>query len=229
MDAIDTAMTAQPTTPRADFFGRVSVDVWYCVLVKGTGKVPFDPAQHTFEDRRTAIRISVTRLASSRARFDVERDMIAESNDWAKITMPSLQALKASLRGIHGRWAHVQMVPSGSYLNNAGEEKTRTTIKFIALYDTEDACEAAASKLFSGAVASPVSARQVAGTTAANPAAASNDRMLAAKFLPALWRASNQDVERFAARLAATKLPNGVTIATLFPIDSPEVIAIIAS
>ena len=63
--------------PKRIFLGAVNVDVFYCVLVKGLGKVPFDPNQHNQDQRRTSIDITIDPLPDSKSIYPIERDMIA--------------------------------------------------------------------------------------------------------------------------------------------------------
>ncbi len=231
-DPMDSAMTAQPLERTRIFFGQCAVDVWYCALVKGTGKVPFDPAVH--KSRCTAIDIVISPLPNSPAQFNVDRKMIAESNEWAKIVLPSLKALSSDLRHINNRWVQIDQVPSGGkYMNKAGEEKERTTVKFLAIYATEQECQAAADAFWAARrqaeEAEPdetASAKPAPAQPAPQPAAPDNasQRETALKFLPALWKASNYDPQVFADKIK--KMP---LIADHFKISDPEVVAIVTS
>lgn len=140
-DPFDSA--SDPKLAPREYYGEVSVDCWYCALVKGQGKVPYDPAQH--ERRATAIDISVQPLAEQGVTFALTRSMIAESREWAAIVWPSAKELGvASVRELEGRWAKVTQVPTGrKYTNKQGETKEATTLKFLALYADEAACRAA--------------------------------------------------------------------------------------
>jgi len=142
-DPMDAASNA--TLAPRNYYGQIQVDAYFCALIKGVGKVPFDPQQHPNDKRCTAINISILPLAEQNVRFDIKRETIAESREWAGIVWPSLKGLGlTSLRQAHNAWAKMQQVPSGrKYRNAAGEEKEATTFKFLALYPTEDACRAA--------------------------------------------------------------------------------------
>src|SRR5687768_5866954 len=85
--------------PSFSVFGLVQAEVWYCALVKGVGKVPFDPAQHTADQRATAVTISVIPVLPDQR--PTERQLIAESSEWAKTVNPSIKALGTTLRGLH--------------------------------------------------------------------------------------------------------------------------------
>src|SRR5438309_5438070 len=89
-DPYDAAMQAT-YNPTFSAFGQVQVAVWPCVLEKGVGKVPFDANLHDPARRVTAIDLAIIPVVSGRA--PVERNMIAESREWASIVKPSLMAL----------------------------------------------------------------------------------------------------------------------------------------
>ena len=130
--------------PRS-YYGEVQIDCYYCILEKGKGKLVFDAQQHSTDQRRTAIKISLLPLAEQNVQFALERDTVAESREWAGIIWPSAKALGLSNpRELNGKWAKMQQVPSGrTYRNAKGEEKEATTFKFLALYGSEAECRAA--------------------------------------------------------------------------------------
>ena len=142
-DPFEAASKAAPLP--TEYYGQVEVDAWFCVLVKGEGRVPFDPQQHSIDQRRTAIDMAIIPLAASGMNYPLERRMLAESKEWRNIVWPSLKALGFnSLREVNGAWVKVKLVPTGrKYINSAGEEKEATTFKFLAVYDSEEECEAA--------------------------------------------------------------------------------------
>lgn len=217
-DPMATAMETE-LRPRT-YFGQVQSQAYYAALVKGVGKVPFDPTQHSADKRVTAIEISLMPLAGGPVDNPIDRELIAESNDWAKTVKPSLLTLSTDLRGINGKWAQVQLIPVGTYVKKGtGEEKVRTMFRFVALYQTEDECRAASDAFFH---TSDAQAPTVAPAPVANGANA--ERAAAAKFLPALWAASGRDVSKFATLIAGQS-----ALARHFDISSPEVAAVISS
>jgi hypothetical protein len=231
-DPFDSAMAAEarPQGPRT-YFGQISVDVWHCVLVKGTGKVPFDSGAHSADQRCTAIDLTFQALPrdNGMALKPMTFGMIAESKEWASIVKPSLVAIGSDLRSIRDRYVSVQLVPTGRTYEaknrDTGEKKIRNanTIKFVKLFASEAECRAASDAFFSqfqhgGAVAAPAPAPA--------PAASAQDagRATAAKFLPALWRASGNSVERFEKLIKQTDACN-----KYFDLSSPEVLAVITA
>ena len=146
----DPYAVAQETAERPpEFYGELNVECWFCALVKGQGKVPFDPAIH--DRRSTAIDISVLPLAEHNMARPLERSTLDWARDWARITWPSLKALGiTSLRDVSkGKWCKFTWQGTGEKYRtrdqdgNEGEERERSTFKFLALYDTEDQCRAA--------------------------------------------------------------------------------------
>lgn len=221
-DPLDAAMEAEANNGPRHFFGQATVDSFFCVLKKGEGKAVYDPNQHSVDERRTAISITLNPGPNSKAKFSIKRDLIAESKEWASIIKPSLRALNTDLRSINGKWIQAELVPTGrKYTNSQGEEKENTTVKFLTVYGSQEECEAAETAFFGGHNGTPP-------TTAATPSVsvAGNDqeRQTAVKFLPALWAASNKDVTEFAKKLAGNPLTS-----KYFDLNSPEVISLIAA
>lgn len=221
---------ANAVVPPRTYFGQVSLDVWFCVLEKGIGRTPFDPGMHKPEQKRTAITIEVQPLASSNLEFAVRRELIAESREWAGIVLPSIKALGLNPKDVNGKFVQCELTETGrKYTNASGEEKTATTIKFLAAFDSEAACEQAAG------AATRASEQAQAAAAAAQPAPAAaapvnggngsnREQETAAKFLPALWRQAAGDVTRFSELIAGNPLTS-----RYFSINSPEVLALVTA
>lgn len=146
----DPFAVAQETAERpAEFYGELSVECWFCALVKGQGKVPFDAAIH--DRRSTAIDLVVMPLSDHNITNAFERSTLDWARDWTRITWPSLKALGiTSLRDVSsGRWCKFTWAPTGEKYRakdqngNEGEERERTGFKFLALYKSEAECRAA--------------------------------------------------------------------------------------
>jgi len=212
VDPWATAETAKEPPKR--FFGQVLINVWFCILQKGVGKVPFDPQQHKQGQRRTAVDVEIVPLPESGLQFTLERNMVAETREWASTVLPSLKALGVSIREVHEKWAQVELVPSRTYIDrNTGEEKQATVPKFIAVYDTEDECQAAADELFNGGEEEDEPSIPATDNGGANP-----EKEVALKFLPALVAQAQGDPDRLAGLLA-----NQPLVSKYFSVDSPEV------
>jgi hypothetical protein len=133
-----------------EYWGQLKVDAWLCALVKGTGKVPFDPAVH---DRpATALDMDIVTLPEMRITNSkiTERKMIAESDEWASYGWASLKALGIqNLREAADKWVKVETVQiinkttglPETYEKN-GQTKEKSTYKFLAIFADESACRA---------------------------------------------------------------------------------------
>lgn len=194
------------------YFGRVNFDIWPCVLVKGQGAIPFDPTQHSMDDRRIQIHIMITPLTSSRAQFITERKCLAESHEWAKIILPSIKALGLkSARELEHRWVQYVMQPTGrSYTDKNGAEKQTTVPKFLAVYDSEEQAEQARNELYATA---PSGQEPQPSDESENP-----ERKVAELFLKSLVQTVGKDRDKVAALLASQPL-----VSKYFTVDSPEV------
>lgn len=213
-DVWDAAENAE--APKRSFFGKVEFDMWFCGLVKGQGKVPFDASQH--KQRFTAVDMVISPLSSSGATFNTERHMIAESKEWAGTVLPSIKALNMTPRELHGKWVLYELVKTGSYVKN-GEQKDLTTPKFLAVYNTEEEAEQAMIAKFNNADADEdvmVNTNTEAQEVGTN--GNGNEKATALAFLPAV-------VNNAATIEALEKTINSNPILSKhFTIASPEVI-----
>lgn len=203
------------------YFGKVNFDLWPCVLVKGQGAVVFDPNQHKPEDRRIQIEISITPLSSARKQFITERKALAESRDWIKVTLASIKALGLqSAREVDNRWVQYVMEPTGrKYTDKNGIERDNTMPKILAVYDSEEAAEAAKVKLY-GKTKSDEDLVFEPDPPKSN---GNGEREVAMKFLPSIVAMCNKDRKKIAQMLASQPL-----VSKYFTVDSPEVQMLLA-
>ena len=149
-DPFDSA--SNPTQQTYDLFGRIDINAYAGALVKGQGRVPYDPNNPNHK-RLTMIDIFIQPLPEIDVKYPktLECHWVAEFPEWAKITLPSIKALGIdNVREINGRWARVARVPNGKKYpakdaqgNPTGEMKDETTFKFVAFFADEDACRSA--------------------------------------------------------------------------------------
>lgn len=213
-------------------FGQVLTDAFFCVLRKGIGKVPFDPSQHPVEDRRTAVTVEMVPLTRDGVGEPVTRDLIAESREWAGIILPSIKALEIVPGSLNNQWAHAVMEKTGAtYVSkSSGETIEKTTFKFLELFPDEAATRAAADAFFENL-------RTQAGdedeqselpldppSKASTPPVNDQEKLVAAKFLPALYAQAHGDPTKLAELLA-----NNPLTSRYFDINSPEVTALFGS
>ncbi len=131
----------EPYVPPAfELWGLVSLNAWYAALVKGEGKVPFDPAVH--KSRVTAIDISVVPVTEQDAQV-ITRNMIRESREWGLVQVSLQECGCPKAAEANGKYAHVLLEHTGeTYTNNQGEVKNKTYIKFVKIFTDEQACVA---------------------------------------------------------------------------------------
>ena len=209
-----------PQIKPAEYFGKLEVDAWFCALVKGQGKVPFDGQQHPVDQRRTAIDLHVIPLAAHNMNYPMTRGVIAESPEWTKTVWPSLRdAGVQSLRDLKDtpRWCCVTTVSTGRTYQSNGVTKEATTFRFIALYASEAECQAAYNAQRGG---------DWLDDTPAAPTAPANgngdrERETALAFAKILTKQSRSVVE-LGQRLLEYPL-----VAKHFTVDSPEIEALI--
>ena len=209
--------------PPSVYFGKINFDLWACVLVKGQGAVVFDPAQHKPEDRRIQIEISITPLSSARKQFVTERKALAESREWIKITLASIKALGLkSAKEINSRWVQYVMEPTGrKYTDKNGIERDNTMPKILAVYDSEEAAEAAKVELYGKAKSDEDLGLPLESDLPKNNG--NGEREVAMKFLPSIVAMCNKDREKIAQMLASQPL-----VSKYFTVDSPEVQILLA-
>jgi hypothetical protein len=213
-DAWESAENAEE--PKRSFFGMVEFDMWFCGLVKGQGKVPYDASQH--KQRFTAIDMVISPLSSSGATFNTERHLIAESKEWAGTILPSIKALGLTPRELHQKWVHYELVPTGKYTKN-GEEKTLTTPKFLAYYNTEEEAEAAMIAKYNSAGDEDPMVNTNTEPVEIHPPSNGNEKAIAEKFIPVLVAQAKGDMASLANLIA-----NNALVAKYFNINSPEVL-----
>lgn len=232
----DTAMN--PPKPASEWYGRVGVGVWFCALIKGQGKVTWDPNQvdpNTGNPPRryTAIDMKLTPITDSPIN-DLERTMIAEFGEWPEIVLPSLKDLGiTNLQSLNGQWAKLETVATGrTYKNDQGETKDATTFKFLEVYTNETTCRAAQkASRGNGQTAAPQS--QAHAEAAAQSSGNGNkERETAQKFLrPYIQNAlrqSGNDLDKARAVLAPM-LAQQPLLAKYFTVDSPEVLDLLTT
>lgn len=144
------AAAMNPQQPSSTLFGKMTVNAWFCSLIKGQGKVAYtegalDPNTGKPARRNTAIDLTLDAFTDRDEPLVIERTVIAEFGEWPDVVLPSLKAIGLSnLQSLNQAWVQAELVPTGRvYTNSNGETKQATTLSFIAVYDNEAACKAA--------------------------------------------------------------------------------------
>jgi hypothetical protein len=224
-----------PPAQQKDYFGRCTLSVWTCMLVKGAGKMPYDP--QTLDPvtgkpprKNTAIKVAIDVLAETP--FELTREYIAEFGDWPDTVLPSIKALGiTNLQQLNNAWVRAELAETGdTYVNKNGETKHSTTIRFLELYPNEAACRAAQGQASATPNASSATPMQGQASTIPNQAAAgngNNERETALRFLDAYVKKalgqSAQDIVK-AQELLRPMIAGQTLLAKYFTADSPEVL-----
>lgn len=129
----------QPVLPPSyELWGQVSVYVWKAALVKGQGKIVFDPAVH--KSMVYAIDLSVVPLNIQGANL-AERSLIQTSKEW-KLTQESILAAGIQASEIDGKYVRIKFEPTGdTYTNAQGEVKNKTYMHFVRIFKNATECE----------------------------------------------------------------------------------------
>ena len=207
------------------YFGQVFVDAFYVYIKKGDHKELFDPGRHPESNRFKQIKIDAVCSDSKGGTYTISREIIPEfGREWAGIVLPSLKACNMPTANLNEKWAKFERAKTGeTYTNDYGTHEAKT-FKFLAFFDSEDECKAAEKAHYNRPA--PEVEEEDASATHPMPddTEASNDaqREVAAKFLPALWKAAAGDVTKFGELIGVNPLTS-----KFFDLTSPEVAAIV--
>lgn len=188
-----------PEIRNKTYFGHVTVDAHAVVLQRGSRPLNFDPYQHSIEDRRTQVKVSIQPLAGSKYMDPINRDMLVESNEYAKIFHPSLKAIGVKPRDLSGKYVRAEMIPTREYIKADGTPGMATTPKIVAVYATEPECRAAQDALFGRHEATETAPVQATNTPSqpAQPPSNGLDAKSQDAILNALWGQSNKNTTTF--------------------------------
>lgn len=223
-----------------DYYGQLSVDAWYCKLVKGQGKVPWDKNADSIDSRVTALTLELQPVADSGLSFTLRREMIAESVEWVKICWPSMRECGVqSVKSANGIWCRLVQEPTGRKYRSSrtGMEQEATTFKVLEVYPDQQSCEAAYKAAHGESAVEEIEGVDFDGnghkaqpkpTTPpfmADPAPADDARKreTARQFLLAIAKQKQGDLEAVKAVVAAMPM-----ITEYFAADSPEFMSVVA-
>ena len=209
--------------PAYEIWGQAFVAVWKAALVKGEGKVPFDPTAH--KSMVYAIDLSIVPITEQNAKH-VERSLIQNSKEWEMI-QKSIKDLGAAPSEIDQKYVRIAFEPTGETYNNAnGETKNKTFIKFLKVFKSEAECIADYGATTMGDV--PVT---VTDNNASVPAAGQKEFESAKKLLEASIRGVTKVVSTIdeAKALTLVKIKASPVMSRFFTEDSPELDDMIAA
>lgn len=212
-----TAALETPTQER-HFFGIATVDSFFCVLQKGTGKRLWDATSDPVSDRRIAIKLSIECAKKDGGAYTVDQECLNFERAWKDFTLPSLQKLGITdLRALNGRPVHAKRVATGEkYTNKAGEIKEKSAVIFVELFDDTESCSATQEAFYGERKSAGVEEVDVP-----NPPM-SAEQKFALDSLPALWKASGNDPTKFTDLITQNPL-----ISKYYPATHPHVQALV--
>ena len=210
------AAAVQDAESAGQIFGSLEVEAAFVILKKGERKQPWHEGD-SLDERQTEVTFRLNPLDISGLTKMVERQILSNSREWSAIVWESLRNLGVkALPELRGKWAHEAMVKSGrNWTNRDGEPVEGTTLKFLALFNTEAEAVQAYQNQFGS---QPRSGSSSNGALPANDA----EKNTAMQFLPALVKGANGDLTKLAQILASMSPVN-----KYFTVDSPEVQALL--
>jgi hypothetical protein len=220
-----------PPEQTKEVSGAVTIGAWFCMLVPGAGKQPYDdktldPKTGNAPRKYTAIDLTLEPLAESGMAYPVQRTMLAEFGEWKDVTLPSLRDIGfLDASQLNGKHAKIELVPTGrKYTNSNGEEKEASAVKFVAVYDTREACLAAMNG-DNPAAPTPVAAAPSNGN------GNNTEQVTALKFAKAFvtnaMRQAGGDLDK-ARTILAPMMANQPVISKHYTVDSPEILEMLA-
>lgn len=218
------------------FYGQVSVDGYPCALIKGQGKVPWDPAIHRGRRKSYAIDFTVAHVDPTWPL--IQRTTVNFTRNFNEVTRPSIETLLPTIAkikglvegqfpplvGLDGLWVSgtLELKPD----NKKGE--TFTCCRFDGVFPDEAACRAA-YEADTGAEADGSPVADLPFEPEPPKPKADPIRATLAAFLPNLWEQaqeaagpSGSDANLEMARL----LKASPLLGQHFDVDSPEVVAL---
>lgn len=218
-----------PPEQTREVSGAVTINAWWCMLVPGQGKQPYDertvdPKTGNAPRKYTAIDLTVEPLVESGMAFPVQRTMLAEFGEWKDVTLPSLRDIGfLDASALSGKFARIELVPTGrKYTNSNGEEKEASAVKFVAVFDTREQCLAAMNG-DNPAAPAPV---------AAAPSNGNGEQETALKFAKAFvanaMRQAGGDLDK-ARTILAPMIANQPVISKHYTVDSPEIVTLMTA
>lgn len=195
VDPMAAAMGATEEPRERVYFGEVvTADAWFVVLEKGVGKRVYDSTSDDPALRRTAIKIEIDPL---KGEFLVTQECLHFEAAWLNCTLPSLKGLGLELGQLKGKFVQAKRIPTGqTYTNKNGEAKDKTGLVFERVFDTGADCIQAAEQFFAGRGA-PTGSAAVGHADLPGDLGLAPEQAFALKSLPALWKASNNDANKF--------------------------------
>lgn len=229
------AEAMNPPELPSGFHGKITVEAYTVMFVEDpqTGKkmkVPYDP-QTVMPDGSDPRPVSVVKLGlipvNENLKYDVFREILVTSQDWTKITLPSIKDVGImQLKDLEGKWAEVVMADTGRTYQSNGETKQATTFKFVRMFPDEAACKAAAGIPDSSPAPVSTPVQSAPNQNGGN----GSERATALKFVKVYVvnavRSASKDLDKTRETLS-TQIAQQALLSKYFTVDSPEVVDMI--
>jgi hypothetical protein len=144
--------TTEPQSRTKDYFVECEIDTREVVFQQVDGRwqlVDYDANNPEHKNPDVEIIFHFYGTSRDGNTYNIDRTMQARSRkrpDWTKVVRPSLTALGITdpTTQVHRHWVHIQLVKTGEYTNKDGEQKDLTAPWFVEVFESREACEAAA-------------------------------------------------------------------------------------
>lgn len=210
-----------------EVWGQAFVAVWRAALVKGEGKVPFDPTNKLHKNMVYAIDLSIVPIMEQSAK-PVERSLIQNSKEWGMI-QKSIKDLGVAPSEIDQKYVRIAFEPTGkTYTNANGDTKNETYVKFMKVFNSEAECIADYGATNMGDTVTVTEPNEIASGV---PAAGAKEFEAAKKLLEASLRGVVKVVStpEEAKALTLVKIKASPVMSRFFTEDSPELDDMIAA
>lgn len=135
VDILDTPYV--PSSP--EIWGQVLMNLQQVALVKGVGKVPYDPNLH--KSSVLSIDMTVTPLPGINNDQAIERNMIRESREWGLVQASINETGLKKASELNGKFVHLILEPTGdTYVNKDGQTRNKTYPKILKVFASEQDC-----------------------------------------------------------------------------------------
>jgi len=225
-DPYDAAMKGESPDPQR-FWGQLAVECYKCALIKGQGRVPYDPAVHRGRKAHWSIEFTIAHVDPTMPL--IEHKTVQWSPDFVKKTQPSVQALLPDLAALKGLkvgqfrplWELKGMWVSGQLVPQPEPQERFDCMVFDAIYADEDTCRAAYEANSGQEIGDPTAGlpfEPEESSPESNP-----EREALAAFLPAMWGQAKHQPASMEELLKKSHV-----LSAVFDLNSPEVKAVMS-
>jgi hypothetical protein len=202
--------TTESQSRTKDYFVECEIDTREVVFQQVDGRwqvVDYDKNNPTHKGPDVEITFHFYGTSRDGATYSIDRKMQAHSRkrpDWTQVVLPSLKKLgiEDPMTQVHKHWVHIELVKTGNYTNKEGEQKDLTAPRFIEIFESREACEAAAEAFWDerrNNGGGHVNGHDVQTKNVPQPVEEHPQRATLLALLPAMWTAAQQQPNADAA------------------------------